>query len=68
MSAIPCLGVRIDIPDGTTGLVALKHGRRYVGCDVNVDYLAMTVERLGLANEPAEPADEEPEEFDAQEA
>jgi DNA modification methylase len=31
---------------GTTGLVALKHGRRYVGCDVNPAYLDMSAERI----------------------
>ena len=31
---------------GTTGLVARKHGRNYVGCDVNAAYLDMSAERI----------------------
>lgn len=31
---------------GTTGLVALRHGRRFVGIDVNEAYLAMARERF----------------------
>ena len=31
---------------GTTGLVALQHGRHYVGIELNPDYLALTVPRL----------------------
>lgn len=33
---------------GTTGLVALEHGRRYWGCELNPEYVAMTRRRLGL--------------------
>ncbi len=32
---------------GTTGYVALKHGRRYIGCELNPDYVALSVERIG---------------------
>lgn len=32
---------------GTTGLVALQHGRQYVGIDINPEYLEMTRKRLG---------------------
>jgi len=31
---------------GTTGLVALKLGRRYIGIDLNAEYLDMTIKRL----------------------
>lgn len=31
---------------GTTGQVALQHGRRYIGCELNPDYVALTHERL----------------------
>jgi site-specific DNA-methyltransferase (adenine-specific) len=31
---------------GTTGEVARKHGRRYVGIELNPEYLAMTRERF----------------------
>ena len=32
---------------GTTGLVALREGRRYVGIELNPEYLRLTRERLG---------------------
>ena len=31
---------------GTTGEVALKHGRRYVGCELNPDYVALSLKRI----------------------
>lgn len=31
---------------GTTGLVALKHGRRYIGIDLNPEYIEITEKRL----------------------
>ena len=31
---------------GTTGVVALKHGRKYIGCDINPVYTNMARERL----------------------
>lgn len=31
---------------GTSGLVAIKNGRRYVGCELNPEYLALTMDRL----------------------
>lgn len=31
---------------GTTGVVALKHGRRFVGIDLNPDYLALAEKRI----------------------
>ena len=31
---------------GTTGMVALKHGRRFLGCELNAEYAAMAEERL----------------------
>lgn len=33
---------------GTTGQVALQHGRRYVGCELNPEYVALTYERLAM--------------------
>lgn len=36
---------------GTTGQVALQHGRRYIGCELNADYIALTFERLKAAND-----------------
>lgn len=32
---------------GTTGLVALQHGRRFVGIELNADYLEMVRQRIG---------------------
>lgn len=31
---------------GTTGLVAARHGRRYLGCELNPDYVKMAEERI----------------------
>ena len=31
---------------GTTGMVAIKHGRDYIGIDLNLDYIEMTRKRL----------------------
>jgi DNA modification methylase len=34
---------------GTTGMVAVKHGRRFVGCELNPEYAAMAEGRIGGA-------------------
>jgi DNA modification methylase len=39
---------------GTTGLVAVQCGRRYVGIDINPEYLAMSRERIKAAMKPIE--------------
>lgn len=31
---------------GTTGEVAIKHNRFYIGCEINPDYVALTHKRL----------------------
>lgn len=31
---------------GTTGAVALKHGRKYIGCELNEDYIALSITRI----------------------
>jgi DNA modification methylase len=31
---------------GTTGIVALKHGRKYIGCELNPEYVAITLPRI----------------------
>ena len=43
-------GIVLDVfnGSGTTGEVALRHGRRYVGVDLSARYLAATAKRLGL--------------------
>ena len=38
---------------GTTGIVATRHGRRYVGIDLNRDYLAISERRLSAAQRQA---------------
>lgn len=36
----------------TTGLVALKHGRKYIGCELNPDYIELSHKRLlGVASQ-----------------
>ena len=32
----------------TTGAVAIKHHRNYVGCELNPDYIRLTNKRLGM--------------------
>ncbi len=36
---------------GTTGIVALKLGRRFVGCELNPEYHALASERIGAISE-----------------
>jgi len=31
---------------GTTGIVALRHGRKYIGCELNAEYVRLSVPRL----------------------
>ena len=33
---------------GTTALVAKRHGRRFIGIDLNEEYVAMAQKHLGL--------------------
>lgn len=37
---------------GTTAEVAIKHGRQYVGCELNADYAALIDERIAEAGRP----------------
>lgn len=32
---------------GTTGIVAMRYGRRYIGCELNPEYIAMSDRRIG---------------------
>jgi hypothetical protein len=34
---------------GTTGAVALKHGRKYIGCELNPEYIGLSHERISKA-------------------
>jgi DNA modification methylase len=36
---------------GTTGVVSLNHGRQYIGCELNPDYVNLTVPRLQQAQQ-----------------
>lgn len=40
---------------GTTAAVALQHGRRYLGCELNLEYRALQQERIARAVPPASP-------------
>ena len=44
--ARPCLVFDCFNGAGTTGLVAARLGRRYVGVDLNEEYLAMSARRI----------------------
>ena len=48
LAGAPLGGVVLDPfnGSGTTGAVALKHGRRYVGVEINPSYIALTHKRL----------------------
>lgn len=43
---------------GTTGEVALTHGRKYIGCELNPAYVALSVTRISAAIEIPSPADQ----------
>jgi hypothetical protein len=43
----PCLILDPFTGSGTTGLVAKKHGRSFVGCELKEDYAAMAEDRIG---------------------
>jgi len=45
---------------GTTGMVALSHGRDYVGIDINSDYLELARARLLGEDPPATEQDDDP--------
>ena len=36
---------------GTTGVVAVRHGRRYIGIELNPDYLEMSRKRIQLVRD-----------------
>lgn len=60
-----CAGGRVVLDpfggSGTTGGVALKHGRRAILCELNPDYVDLMGDRVagiaGLPHEAATPAD-----------
>jgi site-specific DNA-methyltransferase (cytosine-N4-specific) len=48
LAGCPVDGLVLDpfCGSGTTGMVAVQHGRRFVGCDINADYCRMAEERI----------------------
>jgi hypothetical protein len=48
-------GIVLDpfLGSGTVGVVALKHGRDFAGCDLNPTYCAMAEKRIGHEREKA---------------
>jgi DNA modification methylase len=44
---IPCTVLDLFNGSGTTGFVAIKLGRNYIGCELNPDYIELTNKRLG---------------------
>lgn len=45
---VPCTILDPFNGAGTSGLVALRESRKYIGIDLNQEYIDLTVERLGL--------------------
>lgn len=44
---VPCTVLDPFSGSGTTGAVALKHGRRYIGCELNPEYIELAYTRIG---------------------
>ncbi len=44
--SVPCIVLDIFSGSGTTGVVALRHGKAYIGCEINQQYKAMSEARL----------------------
>ena len=38
---------------GTTAVVALRHGRRFVGCELSAEYVRLAEKRIGQSVNPA---------------
>ena len=49
LAGSPVGGTVLDsfLGSGTTGMVAQKHGRKWIGCELNPTYAAMAAERTG---------------------
>lgn len=50
---VPCIVLDLFCGSGTTGLVALRLGRRFVGIDLNPEYVRMARDRIGGVRRPA---------------
>jgi hypothetical protein len=55
VSTQPCTILDPFAGSGTTGIVALQHGRNFIGMDLHPDYCAETRDRLANALRPTEP-------------
>ena len=56
LASLPDLGGGDTVLDpftgsGTVGVVALREGRKFIGTELNPEYAAMAVERIGLGAE-----------------
>jgi len=53
MAGCPAGGVVLDpfSGSGTTGQVALEQGRKYIGIEINPEYLSMSVDRIKPAKQ-----------------
>lgn len=52
-AVVPCVVFDPFNGSGTTGAVARKHGRRYVGLELNHEYIGMAVDRISRAERPS---------------
>ena len=48
---VQCVVLDLFNGAGTTGVVAVQHGRRYIGIELNPDYLEMSRKRIQLARD-----------------
>jgi hypothetical protein len=60
-SLIPCTVLDIFSGSATTGAVALRLGRNYVGCDIQPDYIDLAVARLEGRAAPSHESGEDDE-------
>ena len=49
LAGCPSGGVVLDpfTGSGTTGAVAVRHGRRFIGCELNPEYVTLATVRIG---------------------
>jgi len=48
---VPCITLDIFNGSGTTGVVAVRNGRRYIGCEMKPEYIQLTHERMNGGKE-----------------
>ena len=53
VTAVPCVVLDPFNGSGTTGHVATTEGRRYIGFDLNPDYLTMSADRIARGLRPS---------------